>query len=394
GRRQSRTEHAGAQALFAGGRPAARGGQGALRRAGGVRRLAAAAARPDLQPAQRLHHRARVRDHGPRSQRGGRLRGPAGPGLRGVLRDRRLRGRVVRVGVLRRRQRVRRRLGVRAQPPGDPHELPDRAPGGDDPVRDRRHPDRLADPAPARGLHRHRHPRLRRDHPRIRGQRRPDRAAVRRREPHRRAPGDHPRRPDSAPVPPPVHPARPAAVVLARARARVRHALRRHPPARLPPGPRVDRDSRGRGGRCLHGCPAREDQAVRLRRRGGDRRGLRRLPGFLPQHGQRRPVRVLVLDLRPGDDHPGRARIGLGRRLRRRPAVVHQLLPDSRRPANGAQEPRPGVRAHRPRLRDLRLPAADRDGAATRRPASRETPSDRADRRGRHGGEHVRGAGM
>ena len=42
------------------------------------------------------------------------------------------------------------------------------------------------------------------------------------------------------------------------------------------------------------------------------RRRLWRVPGLLPERRQRRPVRVLVLDLRAGDDHPRRAGVDLG----------------------------------------------------------------------------------
>ena len=53
----------------------------------------------------------------------------------------------------------------------------------------------------------------------------------------------------------------------------------------------------------------------------GDRRRLRRrrrrLPRLLPEHGQRRPVPVLVLDLHPRDGDPRRPRLDQGCRARR-----------------------------------------------------------------------------
>ena len=111
--------------------------------------------------------------------------------------------------------------------------------------------------------------------------------------------------------------AQPQTVVLVRARARADRAVRELPPARLAPRPRVDRAARGRGRGASHGRPARQDEAAGLRHRRGVRRHLGRVPGLLPEHGQRRPVPVLVLDLRPRDDHPRRPRLDLGRRPRR-----------------------------------------------------------------------------
>ena len=73
-----------------------------------------------------------------------------------------------------------------------------------------------------------------------------------------------------------------------------------------------------------HGHPDRAREAARLRDRRGDRRHGRHVPRLVLQHGQRRPVRVLVLDLRAGDDHPRRPRVDLGRGGRGARALVHQ----------------------------------------------------------------------
>ena len=70
-----------------------------------------------LRLRQRLHRRlddgARVRRHGPRPQRRGRLRRPAGPRLRGVLRDRRVHDGLVRLELVRRRKDIH--IGVAEQ---------------------------------------------------------------------------------------------------------------------------------------------------------------------------------------------------------------------------------------------------------------------------------------
>ena len=220
---------------------------------------------------------------------------------------------------------------------GHPPQLPadPRLRGGlHDDGRDR---DRAADSAPARRLHRDRHPRLRRDHRPRRDQRErgPDRrdlgqhlraiaAHPRHRvggDAHRGAPGHHARRQDRLTLPGPLRGARPAPLVPRRARARRARDLRDLPPARLAPGPRLDRAARGRGRRRQHGYSAGADEARRLRARRRLRRARRRLPGFVPEHGERRPVPVLVLDLRARDGDPRRARLDQGRDRRCGPAL-------------------------------------------------------------------------
>ena len=100
----------------------------------------------------------------------------------------------------------------------------------------------------------------------------------RRPEAHERAPGHHAGRQDRPAVPRTVHIARPETVVLRRARAGVRRAVRELPAARLAPRARLDRAARGRGRGRLDGRPARQDEAARLRHRRGVRRLRRRLP--------------------------------------------------------------------------------------------------------------------
>ncbi len=90
--------------------------------------------------------------------------------------------------------------------------------------------------------------------------------------------------------------------------------------------------------------------------------------GVLPQHRQRGPVRVLVLDLRAGDGNPGRPRVDRGGAPGSHRALVHQLQPDPGRLQRLPAEDRAGLRPHRAVLRDLRLPAGDHDGAPARGP--------------------------
>ena len=85
---------------------------------------------------------------------------------------------------------------------------------------------------------------------------------------------------------------RPAAVLLDRARARARGAVRELPAARLAARPRLDRAARGRGRRRQHGRAARQDQAALVRRRRRVRRHLGRVPRALLHQRQREPVPV------------------------------------------------------------------------------------------------------
>ena len=61
------------------------------------------------------------------------------------------------------------------------------------------------------------------------------------------------------------------------------------------------------------GVPLVKTKLLAYAHRRGVRRRGRRLPRLLPQHGQRRPVPVRVLDLHPGHGHPGRPGLDLGR---------------------------------------------------------------------------------
>ncbi len=91
--------------------------------------------------------------------------------------------------------------------------------------------------------------------------------------------------------------------------------------------------------------------------------------GVLHQHGQRRPVRVLVLDLRARDDHPRRPRVDLGRGASGALALSFintRLIPDVLN--NVPVEDRARLRPDPARLRHLRLPAGDHDGPATAGP--------------------------
>ena len=105
-----------------------------------------------------------------------------------------------------------------------------------------------------------------------------------------------------------------------------------------------------------------------------------RVPRLLPQHGQRRPVPVRVLDLRAGDGDPGRPGQHLGRRDRRDRAVVHQQPADPRRAQRRAAVARAGLRPHPALVRHLRFPARDHDDPASRGPAARAPAPDRAPR--------------
>ena len=234
-----------------------------------ARRLAAAALLPLF--LERGRHRAGqhgprggLRDHGAGPEHRRRLRGPARPRLRGVLRDRRARRRALRIRVLGRR---RRREGLSLLVGEPAASLPGihfnfliilvlavvatTAAG----VADRR-----ADAAPARRLRRHRHARVRRDHRAGRVQRPRDPAL--RRIAHRR-PERHLRdRPDRPPVRRALRRARPAPLVLVRARARRADAARQLPAARLAGRAGVDRAARRRGGGGERGRPDRAHEAA------------------------------------------------------------------------------------------------------------------------------------
>ena len=218
---------------------------------------------------------------------------------------------------------------------------------------DRGHDHRPADAAPARRLHRDRDARVRRDHrppgrQLRRGQvlehadpRRPARQLLRRGAGHHRGKaGHHAGGQDRLPGPGPVHVARAQAVVLDRARAGRDRAVRELPAARLAARAGVDRPARGRGGRRVDGRPGGQDEAAGLRHRRGVRRHGGRLPRLVPEHRQRRPVPVLLLDPDPRHGHPRRPRLDLGRRAGRDRPVVHQQLADPGRAERRAEQAR------------------------------------------------------
>ena len=219
----------------------------------------------------------------PEHRRG--LRRPPRPRLRGLLRDRRLTGAgsgrasSSKAGERRGLHAPRRRAAPRTCPgihlnfllilvfAVDHHD-------------DRRDADRVADPAPARRLHRDRHARLRRDHRPHRHQRR--RAST-------TSPGD-----DSSPTGRqgshaggqrmPIDLIHSGSSRSKRstsdrgtcgARDGAPRPVRELPAARLAARASLDRAARGRGGGRLHGRAARADQAARLRHR----RRVRRYPG-------------------------------------------------------------------------------------------------------------------
>ena len=216
--------------------------------------------------------------------------------------------------------------GLRLQAARHPRQLPDHPGAGGHHDRGRGHDHRPADAAPARRLHRDRDARLRRDHRPHRGQRR------RHRDPrpaaHGRPPGHLAGGQDRPAVPRAVRAAGPETLVLVRPGPGGLRAVRELPPARLAARPRVGRPARGRDRGRRHGRPGRQDEAagLRHRRRHGRHRG--RVPRLVPEHGERRPVPVLLLDPGAGHDHPRRPRLDLGRGARRGRAVVHQHLAD------------------------------------------------------------------
>ena len=113
-----------------------------------------------------------LRDDGDRAEHGGRLRGPARSRVRRLLRDRRLHGGLVRLSALqlgRLRVRRDRRSGRDRR---DPHLDLARPPHRRGHHRRRRRAHRLAHASAAGRLPRHRHARLRRDHPPGRPERR------------------------------------------------------------------------------------------------------------------------------------------------------------------------------------------------------------------------------
>ncbi len=170
---------------------------------------------------------------------------------------------------------------------------------------------RPAHPAPARRLHRDRHARLRRDHRRGRRQR-PERQPGRRHDPDRRQPGDQRRRRAVLPRHRRVQPAQPETLVLADLRDPAARPVRQPAAARLAPRAGLGGAARGRGGGRVDGHPAGAHQALGLRDRRHVRRHVGRLPGHLLHRGQRRPVPVRLLDLRPRHGHHRRAGLDLG----------------------------------------------------------------------------------
>ena len=239
-----------------------------------------------------------------------RLRRPARPGLRRVLRDRRATrwagsapasSRTPRRrGHPHPRQRVPRRT-CRASTSTSSHPACSRSSR-----RDRGHAHRPADAAPARRLHRDRDARVRRDHRPLRDQRRRDHVGFGTKLTAGRQ-GITPVDKIDLPVHGPVHLAEPQTVVLDRARAGVRRAVRELPAARLAPRAAPgSRCARTRSRPSSMGIPLVKTKLLAYAHRRGVRRHVRRVPRLLPQHGQRRPVPVLVLDLRARDGDPRR----------------------------------------------------------------------------------------
>ena len=304
----------------------------------------------------RLHPRPGLRGHGPRAEPGGRLRRPARPRLRRLLRVRPAGHRLVGIGPLLERQREglaardpRRGERVRQQPGRHPPELPAAGDRRDPDLRHRGRVHRPAHAAPARRLHRDRHARLRRDHRARRAERR--RAhAVRGQQAHQRPPVDLADRPDRPPVAIGVRSGhQPETVLLDGARPVPGRAVRELPPARLAARPGLDRPARGRGGGGQHGRPARADEAAGLRGRRRLRRHLGRLPGAVPPERQRQPVPVRLLDLHPRHGHPRRPRLHLGRGARGGAPGLRERAADPRRArrrgrAQRVREPGPGLR--------------------------------------------------
>ena len=145
------------------------------------------------------------------------------------------------------------------------------------------------------------------------------------------------------------HPRRHHALLLHRARDAAGGAVRQHPPARLAPRPRVDRGPRGRGRRRCDGRPPRAREALGVRDRRVDRRLRGRVPRRLPEHDQRRPVRVRLLGLHPLHDHPRRHGQHRRRDPRRGRAVDDQPLPAA--PARHASRRSSGSTSTSPRSR-------------------------------------------
>ncbi len=120
-----------------------------------------------------------------------------------------------------------------------------------------------------------------------------------------------------------------SALLLDRAGPRADRAVRQLPPARLAARPRVDRAARGRGRGRLDGRPARHAPScwpTRPARRSAASRA-RSSASYL-EHDQRRPVRVLLLDLHPRDGHPRRPRAIWGVVVGAVALSTHQPLPD------------------------------------------------------------------
>ena len=128
-----------------------------------------------LHGVERVHerddHRGRLRGDVARPEHRRRLRRPARPRLRRLLRARRLLARLVRLGLLLQGQGARARARDRGDRDRDPPQLPADPDRGRDRLRARGNADRAADAAAARRLHRDRDARVRRDHRRGRGQR-------------------------------------------------------------------------------------------------------------------------------------------------------------------------------------------------------------------------------
>ncbi|CAA9284460.1 MAG: Branched-chain amino acid transport system permease protein LivM, partial [uncultured Actinomycetospora sp.] len=290
----------------------------------------------------RAVQRRGARAHRDRAQRGHRAGGPAGPGLRRLLRHRRLLGGAA----------LQPRLGA-GHPPVLDRDRPDRHGGHDDL---RGHPGD-PDAAPARRLPGDRDAGLRRDRPAARGQ---HRAAARqpRLPGHRPSRGHLPRRVAD------LHADRRARLLLARGRDHHHRADVHGEPRALAGRARLDRRARGRGRRRAHRRADLQvqDLGVRHRRRG--RRALGhavRRAGRLRQQPALRRHHLDPLPRRGGAGRVGqqgrRHRRGVPRLLHPRPLPVRAAVPFPRvRPRADHPDglPAAGSAGHAPAPADLR----------------------------------------
>ena len=178
---------------------------------------------------------------------------------------------------------------------------------------------------------------------------------------------------------------------------RADRAVHQHPRARLAARARVDRDPRGRGRRGLDGRAAREDEAARPTRRARAFGGVAgAFLGSYLEHSQRASqfefsfsIFILAMIILGGLGSIWGVVLGALALT----YINYYLIPG--RVPDAAAHVRAELRAHRPVVRDLRLPARDHDAAAARGPAAGAPAEDRARPRAsaptRPG---LRGAGM